>query len=135
MNVINSRMERKTTKLLSCYLVVAVLAIGFVQNVYAGFVPSEVMNLTGVDQVEDLQKIQSTLELKMVSERLKQLGFTTEDIKAKLAYLSDEQLHNIAVQVDGLRVGGEFLTVVLAAVFVACIAWSLLVGVGILELR
>jgi hypothetical protein len=135
MNVINSRMERKTTKLLSCYLVVAVLVIGFVQNVYAGFVPSEVMNLTGVDHVEDLQKIQSALELIMVSERLKQLGFTTEEIKAKLAYLSDEQLHNIAVQIDGLRVGGEFLTVVFAAVFVACIAWILLVGVGIIELR
>jgi len=135
MNVINSMMERKTTKLLSCYLVVAVLAIGFVQNVYAGFVPSEVMNLTGVDHEEDLQNIQSAIELKMVSERLKQLGFTTEEIKAKLAYLSNEQLHNIAVQIDGLRVGGEFLTVVFAAVFVACIAWILLVGVGTIELR
>jgi len=128
-------LERKTTKLLSCYLVVAVLAIGFVQNVYAGFVPSEVMNLTGVDHEEDLQNIQSAIELKMVSERLKQLGFTTEEIKAKLAYLSNEQLHNIAVQIDGLRVGGEFLTVVFAAVFVACIAWILLVGVGTIELR
>jgi len=135
MNVINSMLERKTTKLLSCYLVVAVLAIGFVQNVYAGFVPSEVMNLTGVDHEEDLQNIQSAIELKMVSERLKQLGFTTEEIKAKLAYLSNEQLHNIAVQIDGLRVGGEFLTVVFAAVFVACIAWILLVGVGTIELR
>jgi len=135
MNVINSMMERKTTKLLSCYLVVAVLAIGFVQNVYAGFVPSEVMNLTRVDNEEDLQKIQSAIELKMVSERLKQLGFTTEEIKAKLAYLSNEQLHNIAVQIDGLRVGGEFLTIVFAAVFVACIAWILLVGVGTIELR
>jgi len=135
MNVINSMLERKTTKLLSCYLVVAVLAIGFVQNVYAGFVPSEVMNLTGVDHAEDLQNIQSAIELKMVSERLKQLGFTTEEIKAKLAYLSNEQLHNIAVQIDGLRVGGEFLTVVFAAVFVACIAWILLVGVGTIELR
>jgi len=135
MNVINSMLERKTTKLLSCYLVVAVLAIGFVQNVYAGFVPSEVMNLTGVDHEEDLQNIQSAIELKMVSERLKQLGFTTEEIKAKLAYLSNEQIHNIAVQIDGLRVGGEFLTVVFAAVFVACIAWILLVGVGTIELR
>jgi len=135
MSVINSMMERKTTKLLSCYLVVAILAIGFVQNVYAGFAPSEVMNLTGVDRSEDLQKIQSALELKMVSERLKQLGFTTEEIKAKLAYLSDEQLHKIAVQIDGLRVGGELLTVVFAAVFIICVAWGLLVGVGTIEFR
>jgi hypothetical protein len=134
MGVINSMIDRKIPKLLSCYLVVAILVIGFVQNGYAGFVPSDLMNLTGADRAEDLQKIQSTLELKMVSERLKQLGFTTEEIKAKLAYLSDEQLHNIAVQIDGLRVGGEFLTVVFAAVFVACIAWILLLGVGIIEL-
>jgi len=83
------------------------------------------MNLTGVDRAEDLQKIQSALELKMVSERLKQLGFTTEEIKAKLVHLSDEQLHKIAGQIDGLRVGGELLTVVFAAVFIVCVAWIL----------
>jgi hypothetical protein len=128
-------MERKTTKLLSCYLVVAILAIGFVQNVYAGFAPSEVMSLTGVDRAEDLQKIQSALELKMVGERLKQLGFTTEEIKAKLAYLSDKQIHKIAVQIDGLKVGGDLLTVVFAAIFIVCIAWILWVGTGIVDVR
>jgi hypothetical protein len=128
-------MKRKTTKLLSCYLVVAILAIGFVQNVYAGFAPSEVMSLTGVDRAEDLQKIQSALELKMVGERLKQLGFTTEEIKAKLAYLSDEQLHKIAVQIDGLRVGGDLLTVLFATVFIVCVAWILWVGTGIVDVR
>ena len=135
MGVINSMTERKITKLLSCYLVVAILAIGFVQNLYGGFAPSEVMNLTGVDRAEDLQKIQSALELKMVSERLKQLGFTTEEIKAKLVHLSDEELHKIAGQIDGLRVGGELLTVVFAAVFIVCVAWILWVGTGILDFR
>jgi hypothetical protein len=135
MSLRNSVMERKTTKLLSCYLVVAILAIGYLQNVYAGFAPSEVMTLTGVDRAEDLQKIQSALELKMVSERLKQLGFTTEEIKAKLAYLNDEQLHKIALQIDGLKVGGEALTVIFAAVFIFIVGWTMLVATGIIDFR
>jgi hypothetical protein len=127
--------ERKITKALSCYLVIAILAIGFIQNVYAGFAPSEVMNLTGCNRAENLQKIQSALELKMVSERLKQFGFTTEEIKTKLAHLSDEQLHQIAVQIDEVRVAGDAMTAIFAAFFVVCVAWIMLVATGILDFR
>jgi hypothetical protein len=117
-------MERKTTKLLACYLAVAIFTIGFVQNVFAGFTPSEVINLAGVDRAEDLQKIRSALELKMVSERLKQLGFTTEEIGSKLVTLSDDQLHRIAIQIDELRVGGS-LGAVAAVVFVVCFIYAI----------
>lgn len=106
--------------------------VGFAQSVYGGFAPSEMMNSPGIERTDDLQKVQSTLELKMVKERLKQLGFTTEEIKEKLPLLSDEQLHQIAIQIDGLRVGGESLTVIIAAVFVVCFAWALFEGFGIL---
>jgi hypothetical protein len=122
--------ERKSAKLLVCYLAAAILAIGFFQNVYAGFAPSEVMNLGGIDRTEDLQKVQSILESKMVGERLKQLGFTAEEIKGKLAYLSDDQIHQLALQLDELKVGGFHGAIVLIAVvaiaailLVALIPW------------
>jgi hypothetical protein len=126
-------LKKMIVKLLSCYLVVATLTIGFVQNVNACFAPSEVMNHTTANRSEDLHKIQNAIELKLVSERLRQVGFTNEEIKAKLACLSDEQLHKIALQIEGLRVGGELLTVVFAAIIVVCIAWIMLVAADILD--
>jgi hypothetical protein len=123
----------KITKLLSVYLVIAIVVIGFVKNVYAGFAPSDVVNLTGVDRSEDLQKIQSALELKMVSKRLEQLGFTTGEITVKMANLSNQELHNVALQSDGLRVGGEAITIIFAAVFAAVVIWIMLIGTGTIE--
>lgn len=121
----NKIKEKKITKLLACYLAVAIFAIGFVQSSYAGFAPSEVMNPACFDRIEDIQKIQSALESKMVGERLKQLGFTAEEIKAKLAYLSDDQLHQLALQVDELRVGGDvaLAAVILIAVVIIAAVW------------
>ncbi len=117
--------EKKTTKWLACYLVIAILVIGFTQNVYAGFASSKMMNLDGGNRIEDFQKVQSVLESKMVGERLKQLGFTSEEVKGKLAYLNDDQLHKLAVQLDELKVGGDVATaaVILIAVAIIAVVW------------
>jgi hypothetical protein len=114
-------MKGKMVKLLACYLAVAIFAIGFSKQVYAGFAPSELTQPMAADRAENLQKIQSVLESKMVGERLKQLGFTTEEIKGKLAYLDDDQLHRLAVQIDELKVGG-FHGWVVVLIIVAIVA-------------
>ena len=51
-------MKGKGMRLLACYLVVAVFTIGFVQKVYAGFSPSEVLNASTFDRAEDLPMCQ-----------------------------------------------------------------------------
>ena len=94
-------------KILACYLVVAIFAIGVAQKVYAGFSPSEVINPSNFDRVEDLRKIQKVLELKMVGERLKGFGFTQEEAQARLDRLSDQQIHQVALNLDELKVGGD----------------------------
>ena len=117
---------KKTTKWLACYLAIAIFVIGFSQNVYAGFVPSnKMMNPDGGNRAEDLQKVQNVLESKMVGERLKQLGFTPEEVQGKLAYLSDGQLHQLAVQLDDLKVGGDagMGVVILICVVLICAVW------------
>ena len=97
------------------YLVVALFVISIVPRVDAGFAPSEVIKLAAVDRVEDLQKIRQVLEMKAVSARLSQLGLTSEEVQAKLVSLSDQQIHQLALQLDELRVGqGDALGVVIA---------------------
>jgi hypothetical protein len=112
-------MKGKSIKILACYLAVSIFVIGVVQKVYAGFSPSEGVAVTTLDRAEDLQKIQKILESKMVSERLRQLGFTQEEIQARLGQLSDQQIHELALNLDELKAGGDGFGVVIAVLVIA----------------
>jgi len=87
--------------------------IGITPRVYAGFSPSEGLVLTSGERTSDLDKIQKFLEMKMVRERLKDLGFTADEIQGKLKDLNDQQIHQLATKMDDLNVGGDGLEVIL----------------------
>jgi Family of unknown function (DUF6627) len=93
-------------KYIASYLAFAMFILGIVPRVDAGFVPSEIITHPQIDRTVDLQKIQKVLETKMVRERLENLGFTEDEIQRRLSQLSDEQIHNLALKLDQLRVGG-----------------------------
>jgi len=94
-------------KWITWYLVMAMFVIGITPRVYAGFSPSEVIGHSPAEQPSDLQKIQKFLEMKMVRERLKELGFTPGEIQDRLSQLSDQQIHQLALKLDDLKVGGN----------------------------
>ncbi len=100
-------MMKPFMKYVSCYCVVAVFLMGIVPRVYAGFSPSAVVTLPESERSADLGKIQKLLEMKVIQERLKQLGFSKEKIESRLEQLSDEQIHQLALQIDDLKVGGN----------------------------
>jgi hypothetical protein len=54
----------------------------------------------------------------MIGERLKQMGLTPDEIQKKLNQLSDQQIHQLANQLDELRVGGDAGWVVLGIIIV-----------------
>jgi hypothetical protein len=81
--------------------------IGITPRVYAGFSPSEVMNLSSAERSADLKKVQKFLEMKMVRERLKELGLTREEIQSRMDQISDQQLHQLALKLDNLTVAGD----------------------------
>jgi hypothetical protein len=117
---------------LACYLAVAIFLIGLSQKVNAGFSPSEVVNSPSLDRAEDLEKIRRTIELKMVSERLKEFGFTREEIQARLDQLNDPQLHQLASSLDDLKAGGD--SGVAIALIAAVVILAILVVVLIAEI-
>jgi hypothetical protein len=105
---------------ISWYLIVAMFLIGIAPRVDAGFAPSEIIALAKADREADLGKIQKALEIKAVSERLGQFGLTREEVQARLAQLNDRQLHQIALQLDDLRVGqDDILGIVIALLVIA----------------
>jgi hypothetical protein len=120
-------MKKTFMKQVTWYLVVAMFVIGITPRVYAGFSPSEVVGLSPIDRGSDLEKIQNAIETKMIRERLKQIGFTPDEIQKKLSQLSDQQIHQLALQLDELQVGGDGgwailgILIVLAAIAVLVI--------------
>lgn len=111
-------MKIRFMKQISWYLVFAMFIIGIAPRVEAGFAPSDVIALSQVDRAADIDKIQKVLETKMVRERLEKLGYAQEEINSRLAQLSDQQIHNLALQIDEVKVGGDLGIVIALLVIV-----------------
>jgi hypothetical protein len=112
---------------IAIYLACAMFIIGIAPRVDASFVPSSVLPLAQTDRAADLASIQKVLEVKMVKERLADLGLTHQEIQSRLSQLSDQQLHRAAQQLDNLKVGGDDgLGIVIAILVIAILVVLLL---------
>jgi len=100
-------MRGRIIKYVTWYMVLTMVILGITPRVQAGFSPSEGMQMGAFDRTADLKAIQKVLELKMIGERLRQLGFTEEGIQQRLSQLSDEQIHRLALKLDEMKVGGN----------------------------
>lgn len=119
---------------ISWYLVAAMFIIAIVPRVEAGFSRSEIIALQSeltraekADKEADLEKIQKVIETKVVKERLKALGFSQKEIQKRLTNLSDQQLHQFALQIDDLKVGsGSAIGVIIVLLVITILVVLLL---------
>jgi hypothetical protein len=119
-------MKRLFCKGIIWYLTVAMFVIGVTPRVYAGFAPSEGLAFTSEDRNADMGKIQKFLEMKMVRERLKDLGFTLEEVQGKLKDFSDQQLHQMAMSLDELKVAGDGAGIVVGLIIIALLVVAII---------
>lgn len=105
-------------KSLTWYLVFAMFIISIVPHAEGAFSPSQTIALSDVQRQADLGKIRAFLEMKLVSQRLQDLGFSADEVKERLAYLSDQQLHNYAQQLDDLKAGGDAVGLVIGVLVI-----------------
>ena len=63
------------------------------------------------DRAADARVVQKALENKVVRQRLKDLGLNDKEVDARLARLSDEQLHQLATHIHTLAPAGDDWTV------------------------
>lgn len=96
-------------------LVMSMLA--FVPRVEASFVPSSLSSSVEL-RAQDMASVQATLESKMVKERLAALGYSPEEINARLGQLSDGEMHSLASQLGSLDAGGSLGLVIVILVIV-----------------
>ena len=94
-------------------LVVSMALISIVPQVEASFISSDESFSYNMRQ-QDTATIKKVLEQKLVKQRLKVLGYSEDEVKARLDKLSDNELHRFATQLDTLTAGGDALGVLLA---------------------
>lgn len=119
-------MRIQVIKNIAKVLVVVMFLFGIAPRVEAGFSPSEFIAMQQTDRDSDITKIQKLIEAKVIKERLEKLGFTETEIQSRLDRLSDQELHQLALQVDQLKTGGDGLGVIIALLVIAILVVVLL---------
>jgi len=110
-------------------LVVVIGLVSLVPRLEASFVPTD-QSASSVSRQEDMATIQKALEQKLVKERLKDLGYTEDEIKARLDRLSDAEVHSLASQLDSLMPAGSTAAVIVVILLVAILVVLILMWTG-----
>jgi hypothetical protein len=115
-----------------CFLTVAFSVLSFASSAPAMFIPSPLEGNGATDRETDLQTIQKFLEMKLVQHKLSQLGLTKEEIEARLHQLDDDQIHQVASQIQALAPGGDAAWVIVI-VLLALIVFLILELTGVID--
>jgi len=111
------------------YVSVWLVAIGCLPDqAGAMLVPSEAVAGSSTARDTDLATIRSTLESKLVAQRLADVGLTPGEVQSRLASLTDEQLHQVAQHVDGAQPGGALILIL--AIIGAIVVVLALIGLA-----
>ena len=92
-------------KVLSFYLAAAVIALTLPAQGWAMLVPAGNEAVRSADQA----RVQAALESEVIKQRLQDYGLSSEDTAARINALSDEQVHQLAENLDAVQAGGDAL--------------------------
>jgi len=101
-------------------LIILMSLISLVPRVEAAFISSG-ESQTELMRDQDMQIIKKTLENKLIAQRLQDLGFSDQEIQDRMEQLSDQEVHNLAMQIDSLSQGGILGAVIAVLVIVLLI--------------
>jgi hypothetical protein len=114
-------------KLLSLYLVFAMLLLTLPAQGWAMFIP---VGQAPSARQADLSAIQRTLESTVVKQRLMDVGLSPDEAMARINGLSDEQTHMLAANLDSLQAGADGLGALVFLLVVAIIVVVVLQATG-----
>ena len=86
----------------------------------AGLAPSRMSGVTaiGSSRDADLLVVQRALEHRLVAQKLRDYGVTKAEVEARLASMSDDDLHTLASASRGLPTGSDGLGTLIAILLV-----------------
>lgn len=118
--------------LIAAVLTVTVSFMSFIPRAEAGMVAPVSPNESAASMTaeQDMRTIRATLENKLVQERLEQLGYSNEQVEARLKTLSEAELHALATNLDQVTPAGDGLGILIAIVVIALIIGGILYFTG-----
>lgn len=99
-------------------MVLVMFVFGFVPHVDASFSPSEAVNFSSHLRAGDTEKIRIVLENRLLTQRLQDLGYTSQEVTARLSSLSDSQIHSLAQKLDDVKVGQDSAAVIIVVLVI-----------------
>jgi hypothetical protein len=108
------------------YLIVSLVALSLPAQGWAMFIPADHADLRS----QDLGKLRTTLESNIVKQRLLDYGLTAGEVSASVERLSDEQLHQLAANLDSVQAGGDGLGGVVFLLLVVILVIVILEATG-----
>lgn len=79
----------------------------------------------GVSRAADMKTIQTALESKLLRGRLKAMGLGEKEVDSRLQKLSDQEIHQLASQIDAVRPGGLVVELLVLVVLVLLVVFLL----------
>lgn len=113
-------METRFFKLTTLLLLTVMTVVGFTPRVEAGFIPNTQL-YKSMDRGQDLDTVRQVLENRMITQRLQELGYSQEEIKSKLAQLTDEEVHRLATSIKDVDVAGDGVGFVIGVLIIVAL--------------
>jgi hypothetical protein len=111
-------LDSPVLRILSLYLVLAMLLLSLPAQGWAMFMPS---SQAAPARQTDIITIQKTLESSVVKQRLMDYGFSSEEAMSRINKLTDKEIHQFAGNLDSLQAGADGVDVLIFLVLVAII--------------
>jgi hypothetical protein len=121
------RLDNPVLRILSLYLVLAMLLLSLPSQGWAMFMPS---SQAAPARQTDIITIQKALESSVVKQRLMDYGFTSEEAMTRINKLTDDEIHQFAGNLDSLQAGGDAVDALIFLVLVAIIVVVILEVTG-----
>jgi hypothetical protein len=110
-------MTRIFKRLISSLLIVCLAGLGL--PVHAGMLPTDAAN-------PERLRVLTVLERSDVQAALQAHGVSSTDVKARMAAMTDDEVAQLAGQIDSLPAGGSDLLTIILVVFIVLLITDLL---------
>lgn len=121
------KLDNPVLRILSLYLVLAMLLLSLPSQGWAMFMPS---SQAAPARQTDIITIQKALESSVVKQRLMDYGFSSEEAMTRINKLTDKEIHQFAGNLDSLQAGADGVDALIFLVLVAIIVVVVLEATG-----
>lgn len=123
----NAHSRKSAVRSLICTLILTTTALfAAPPSGWANLAPSGISTeapAPGVSRASDMKTISTALESKALRGRLKAMGLGDKEVESRLGKLSDQEIHQLAAQIDAVRPGGLVVELLVLVVLVLLIIY------------